>query len=132
MQEFITYILNQIVTNPEAIVVTEEMEGDAYVYHIKAAQEDMGLIIGKEGRNINSVRNLAKAKAIKENIFVRVILEETGEREEAPAAAPTEEVAPVEEVVEETVVEEAPVEEEEAPVEEEAAEEATPEEEVEA
>lgn len=83
MKEFIEYLLRQIVTNPEAIIVTEEKEGDAFVYHITAAQEDMGLIIGKEGRNINSIRNLAKAKAIKENIFVRVILEETQEPEVA-------------------------------------------------
>ena len=37
----------------------------------------MGTVIGKEGRNINSLRNLAKAKAIKDNIRIKIILEDT-------------------------------------------------------
>ncbi|MBN1162662.1 KH domain-containing protein [Patescibacteria group bacterium] len=83
MKEFIEYLLKQIVTNPDAISVTEEKEGDAFVYRIRAAQEDMGIIIGKEGRNINSLRNVAKAKAIKDNIFVKIILEENDQPEVA-------------------------------------------------
>jgi predicted RNA-binding protein YlqC (UPF0109 family) len=83
MRDFIEYLLKQIVTNPDAITVTEEKEGDAFVYKIRAAQEDMGIIIGREGRNINSLRNVAKAKAIKDNIFVKIILEETDQPEVA-------------------------------------------------
>ena len=80
MRDFIEYLLKQIVTNPDAIKVVEEHEGgkesNAYTYKIRAAKEDMGIIIGKEGRNIRSIRNVAKAKAIKENTYVNVIIEE--------------------------------------------------------
>lgn len=84
MKDFIEYIFKQIVTQPEEVQVREEREGDAYVYYVKTAQEDMGIVIGKEGRNIKSLRNVAKAKAIKENIYVKLILEEDRPREQEP------------------------------------------------
>ncbi len=40
----------------------------------------MGIVIGKEGHTIRSLRNLTRAKAIKDNVRIRVDLEETGER----------------------------------------------------
>ncbi len=83
----------------------------------------MGLVIGKEGRIIKSIRALAKSKAIKEGVMIRVELNEPDrvrpQREDAPVAeaAPVVEEAPVEETpVEEPIVEETPVEE--TPVEE--------------
>jgi predicted RNA-binding protein YlqC (UPF0109 family) len=36
----------------------------------------MGVVIGKEGKTIKSLRNLAKAKAIKDNIRIQIVLEE--------------------------------------------------------
>jgi len=69
MKEFITYIVRQIVSQPEAIEVI-------FVYTISAAKEDMGTLIGKEGRNIKSIRNMAKAKAIKDDIRISVNIKE--------------------------------------------------------
>ncbi|KKS31795.1 hypothetical protein A2380_01770 [candidate division WWE3 bacterium RIFOXYB1_FULL_43_24] len=76
MKDFITYIVRQIVSNPEAIEVEEINEEGVFVYTISAAKEDMGTLIGKEGRNIKSIRNMAKAKAIKDDIRISVNIKE--------------------------------------------------------
>ena len=112
MQEFLTYLIKNIVKKPDDVTVEEILEGTTYNYQISVNQEDMGLVIGKEGRIIRSVRALAKSKAIKEGVMINVeLLEPEGStrgRKEEPEA----EAAPVEEApAEEAVVEEAPAEE---------------------
>ena len=76
MKDFIEFLVKQIVSNPTEVSVSETTEDGIRVYKIKASPEDMGVIIGKEGRNIKSLRNLAKAKAIKDNERIKVIVEE--------------------------------------------------------
>ncbi len=76
MKEFLEYIIKEIVTKPESIEIDEVKEGGIFIYKIRAAEEDMGLLIGKEGRTIKSIRNMAKAKAIKDDIRISVVLEE--------------------------------------------------------
>lgn len=76
MKEFVEYLLHQFVSKPEEVMISESMDGDTHILSVKVAQEDIGLVIGKEGKTINSIRNLAKAKAIRENIFVRIVLDE--------------------------------------------------------
>lgn len=82
MKEFLEYIIKEIVTKPESIVIDESQEGGMYIYKIHAAEEDMGLLIGKEGRTIKSIRNMAKAKAIKDDVRISVVLEENIPSEE--------------------------------------------------
>lgn len=76
MKEFIIFLIKGIVKNPDEVVVTEtEAQGET-VYSVKVHPDDMGFVIGKEGRNIKSIRNMAKAKAIKDNVRINVVLEE--------------------------------------------------------
>lgn len=89
MKEFVEFIIKQFVNNPEAVVVTESQEADTYIYTVKVADEDMGVVIGREGKTINSVRNLAKAKAIKENVMIRVFLEESQNKQAATDSTET-------------------------------------------
>ena len=76
MQAFIEYLIKELVSKPDQVVIEkQDIEGfDTYI--ISVAQEDMGLIIGKEGNTINSLRNLIKAKAIKDDVRVRIQLNE--------------------------------------------------------
>jgi len=74
MKEFIEFLVKNIVKNPDAVVVTEVAEETTLRYTIAVDQADMGFIIGKEGRTINSIRSLAKAKAVKEGVWVDVTL----------------------------------------------------------
>lgn len=86
MKEFIEYLLKQIVSTPAQIVVTETQVDGNFVYTIKAATEDLGTIIGKEGRNINSLRNMAKVKAIKDNIRIKIMVEDGKDHSETASA----------------------------------------------
>jgi len=74
MKEFIEFLVTSLVKNPQSVAVEEMQEGSNYRYTIAVDPADMGLIIGKEGRTINSIRSLAKAKAVKEGVWVDIQL----------------------------------------------------------
>jgi len=74
MKEFIVYLVTNIVKNPTDVKVDEVVEGNGYIYNITVNPDDMGLVIGKEGRTIKSVRALAKSKAIKDGVMISVEL----------------------------------------------------------
>ena len=81
MEDLLTYIAKSI-TGSEDIEIVEAEEEGAKVYIIKAPQEFVGLLIGKEGKTVRAIRNLAKAKSMLtraktgeetfEKVFVRV------------------------------------------------------------
>lgn len=76
MKEFIKYLAKQIVTLPEEIEVIEEKQDGYNTYKIKSNQEDIKILIGKSGNIIKSIRNLAKAKAIKDNEMIKIVIED--------------------------------------------------------
>ncbi len=76
MKEFLEFLITQIISKPEEFKIEEVIEGNEYTYHITVAQEDMGAVIGKEGKTIKSIRELAITKAIKDKIKVNVHLVE--------------------------------------------------------
>ncbi len=66
MKDLLTFIIENIL--PETDVKIEETEDDGYVkLTVHAPQEYIGRIIGKNGKTINSIKNIVKIKAIKEN-----------------------------------------------------------------
>lgn len=73
MKELIEYIAKSLVDSPDDVVVTEEDDGDQIVFHLKVAEEDMGRVIGKQGRIANAMRTLLKVAAIRRG--ERAILE---------------------------------------------------------
>ena len=62
-----------LVSNPEAVEVTESAVEDAAVYELRVAKDDLGRIIGKQGRTAKSIRMLLNAAASKTNR--KVVLE---------------------------------------------------------
>ena len=73
MKELIEYMARAIVDNPDDVEVTEEDGGDHIVFRLKVAEEDMGRVIGKQGRIANAMRALLKVAAIRRD--ERVVLE---------------------------------------------------------
>ena len=65
MRELIEYIAKSIVDQPDEVEVTEEDDEDQIVFHLKVAEEDMGRVIGKQGRIANAMRTLLKVAAIR-------------------------------------------------------------------
>ncbi len=69
MKELIEFIAKSLVENPEAVSITEEKGEDGTILiKLAAAQEDMGRIIGKQGRTAKAMRTLLNAKATRENL----------------------------------------------------------------
>jgi len=67
MKEMLETIVKSLVTDLDAVSINE-VEGEKNViFEVKVAQNDMGKIIGKEGRIANSIRTIMKALAAKEN-----------------------------------------------------------------
>ena len=65
MQELLITIVKGLVENPDAVSVTvdEVDERGIVVYHLHVAEEDMGRVIGKQGRIAKAIRTVVKAGA---------------------------------------------------------------------
>lgn len=69
MKELIEFVARSIVDNPDAVEVDEEPDGDRVVYHLIVADEDMGKVIGKQGRIANAMRAVLKVSAIRRGAY---------------------------------------------------------------
>lgn len=80
MKNLLEFILIHLVDNPDAVSVEMKEESGTEVYTLHVAPEDMGKIIGKHGNVINSIRTLARVRAVKEDKHISVVIQD-----EAPA-----------------------------------------------
>lgn len=61
--ELIKHVVTKLVDNPEAIVIAEVEKEENTVIELRVASEDLGKVIGKEGRTARSLRTLVQAAA---------------------------------------------------------------------
>ena len=73
MKELITYIAKALVDKPEEVKVTEVERDQTSVLELKVAKEDLGKVIGKQGRTARAMRTLLSAASAK--IRKRTVLE---------------------------------------------------------
>ena len=77
MAGLVEAIAKALVSDPDQVVVTTENEGGEIIVKLSVAKEDMGKVIGKQGRIAKAIRTVVKAAAIKQNLRVSVdIVEE--------------------------------------------------------
>jgi len=72
MTELVKVIAKALVDNPDAVEVREVTGRSAIVIELKVAPEDMGKVIGKQGRIAKALRTVVKAAAMKSNLKVVV------------------------------------------------------------
>ena len=72
MKEIIEIIARSLVDHPEQIVVDEKQDGDTETSELRVAADDMGKVIGKQGRIAKALRTVVKAAATRENKKVNV------------------------------------------------------------
>lgn len=74
MEALLKTIVSDLVEDPASITVTvdEPNEEDVIVYHLHVAAEDMGRVIGKQGRIAKAIRTIMRAAAIRSNQKVAV------------------------------------------------------------
>lgn len=74
MIELISLIAKSLVKQPDAVSVTMVQKGNVEVYELHVAPEDMGKVIGKQGRIAKAIRSVVKAAAIKENKKISLLI----------------------------------------------------------
>lgn len=72
MKELLTYIVTNLVTEPDAVAITEVAQDDEITFQLHVAQADMGRVIGRHGRIAKEIRTLMKAAGTRENKRVSV------------------------------------------------------------
>ena len=67
MKELVEFIVKSLVDNPDNLVITTEEEGDLVKIFIKADENDIGKIIGKQGKIAKAIRTVIKSAGSREN-----------------------------------------------------------------
>lgn len=75
MQELVTVLAKALVEKPEAVQVEAVEEEDRTVLKLHVAQEDMGRVIGKQGRIAKAIRTIVKSAATREKKKISVDIE---------------------------------------------------------
>ena len=73
MQELLTFVAKSLVDHPDQVVV-RETEDEAIILELSVAEEDMGKVIGKNGRIAKAIRAVVKAATAKNSkpVFVEI------------------------------------------------------------
>lgn len=72
MKELLETIARSLVDYPDEVSVNELESENGIILELRVSKEDMGKVIGKQGRIAKAIRTVVKAAAIKENVRVAV------------------------------------------------------------
>ena len=75
MQELVKYIAQTLVEHPESVEVIEKDGLESVILELHVAPEDMGKVIGRQGRIAKAIRTVVKAATAKNDkpVFVEII-----------------------------------------------------------
>lgn len=76
MQELVKYIVENLVDDPAKVEVVTTQDKDTVVININAEKDEIGKIIGKQGRIAKAIRTVVKAGGIKQNVKYSVEINE--------------------------------------------------------
>lgn len=71
----IEYLVRELVDDPEQVNVSEVPGDETTTYEVRVAPDDLGKVIGKQGRIANALRTVAKAAAMKHKrkVYVEIV-----------------------------------------------------------
>jgi len=114
-QEFVEYVVGKLVTKPEAVVTKRTIDELGVLIELTVDREDMGVIIGKEGKTAKAIRTLLRVLGAKNDsrINLKIVEPEGGEprppREDAHEVVHEEAVEPEKKVEVEEDEDESPM-----------------------
>ena len=75
MVELVKYIARSLVENPDAVDVREVESEEGVTIELRVAEDDMGKVIGKQGRIAKAIRTVVKAASAKSEkpVFVEIV-----------------------------------------------------------
>lgn len=65
MRDLVEYVAQSLVTRPDQVQVTETDDNGVLVYQLQVAPEDIGKVIGRQGRIANALRALLKVSSVR-------------------------------------------------------------------
>lgn len=84
MKDLVSYIVKSIVSNPDQVKVEEEQQDSEVRLSLSVDPADMGIVIGKGGQIIKSIRRLLTVRAMAENVRVYLNLQEPEDSKPQP------------------------------------------------
>lgn len=74
MQELLTFVAQSLVDHPDQVSVSETEGPEAVILELHVAEDDMGKVIGKQGRIAKAIRTVIKAATAKSSkpVFVEI------------------------------------------------------------
>ena len=75
MKQLIEYLVKALVDEPDQVDISEVPGEEATTYEVRVAPDDLGKVIGKQGRIANALRTVAKSAAMKDKkkIYVEIV-----------------------------------------------------------
>lgn len=73
LREMVEYVARALTSNPDAVSVSEEDDGNRTIFHLSVDEKDKGKVIGRDGRVAQSIRSLLRVAATKQG--TRITLE---------------------------------------------------------
>ena len=67
MKDILEVVIKNLVYNPDGVSINEKTNAKSICYEVKVAKEDMGKVIGKQGKMAKAIRTLMKSIALKEH-----------------------------------------------------------------
>ena len=65
MSDLLVYMAKSLVNNPDEVNVRKTERGNTVIFELSVAPDDMGKIIGKNGKRAQAIRSIMKAKYLK-------------------------------------------------------------------
>lgn len=72
MKDLLELVARQLVDDPAAVVVTQELDGEFVKLHLQVAEGDVGKVIGRGGRIAKAIRALLKVMATRDGTKVNL------------------------------------------------------------
>lgn len=75
MKHTVEFIVRELVDSPEEVNVVEIPSDESVTYEVRVAPDDLGKVIGKQGRIANAIRTIVKAVAMKDKqkVYVEIV-----------------------------------------------------------
>lgn len=83
MKNLLEFLLNHLVSHPEAVVVEELTDEEGKLYRFKVHPDDIGRVIGKQGKIIKAIRKIAQIRLVHDGEWAQIVLESDEPTQEA-------------------------------------------------
>ena len=70
--QLVSFMVSQIVSDPDAVAVEVEQEGHRAVVRVRTSPQDLGKVIGRNGRHIEAIRIVVRAASLRSRDWVHV------------------------------------------------------------